>query len=342
LLLHFADRYYPALAAEPRGVETLLVPFYDGAEPVGTVWMVSHDFERRFDREDERLIGVLSRFASAGWRLRRAEQAATTSRRRKAEVLATMAHELRNPFSAILSAAGLLQRVATDDPRVVRPTEVILRQTRHIATLMEDLFDIERIERGKLQLDRRTIDLRDIVVATIETCRGQIDRRGQVLTVDQGTTPVLAHADPVRLVQVLSNLIDNASKFTPDFGLIAIEVSNDGRDAVVAVRDTGAGVAAESADGIFEPFVQLEASGDQAAGGLGLGLALVRRLVALHGGTVAVSSNGAGRGSCFTVRLPLRSDSDGAGHVVRGSGLFVRRGRPPWGTPTPLFSRPRP
>jgi signal transduction histidine kinase len=328
LLLDLADLRLPSplLTVEPRFVEALLVPFFDGAEPIGTVWMVSHDVERRFDREDERLIGVLSRFASAGWRLMKAEETANGSRQRKTEFLATVAHELRNPFSAILGATALLQQVAVDDPRVSRAAGVIVRQTNHMSRLMEDLLDVERIDRGKLQLERCPVDLRDVAVQAVETRRGQIERQGQVLTVDLGTQPVVVDADPVRLVQVLSNLLDNASKYTPPSGQISIEVATRADDAVMAVRDTGVGVAVDRADRIFEPFAQLDAAGYQPADGLGLGLTLVRRLAELHGGTVELASEGTGRGSTFTVRLPLRSISPWSSRDSRESLVHERNG----------------
>lgn len=305
-LLYLADRYFPALSAEPRFVEALLVPFYDRGRSIGTVWIVSHDFKRKFDREDERLIRVLSRFASAGWQLLKASETAAASSQRKDEFLATLGHELRSPFGAILSAAALLRQIANGDDRVERAIAVITRQTHHISRLMDDLLDIERIENGKLHLEKHTIDLRTIVSETIDTRRSQIERRRHMLTVDLGAQPVLVDADPVRLVQVLSNLIDNATKYTPEHGRISVAVSSDRDEAAIAVSDTGVGVPAERVQSIFEPFTQLTESDGLSAGGLGLGLALVRRLTELHGGSVSAASAGRGQGSCFTVRLPMR------------------------------------
>jgi len=304
VLLSLAHRYYQTLAAQPPFVEALLMPLYDRATAIGAIWMVSHDDERRFDREDERLIGVLSRFAAAGWQLRKTSEGAVTRYRRQAEFVATLAHELRNPLAALLGAATLLQHV-TRDPVVSRATDVIVRQTHHVSRLIADLLDVERIDRGKLQLSRQVVDLRGEVAEIINTQRMQIEGRGQVLTVRLGPGPLLVNADPVRLKQILSNLVDNASQYTPVGGHIAVEVARHGRQGVISVRDSGVGLAADSLVGIFEPFAQIGVQADRPTGGLGLGLAVVRRLTELHGGTVAATSRGRGCGSCFTVRLPV-------------------------------------
>ena len=171
--------------------------------------------------------------------------------------------------------------------------------------LADDLLDIARIENGQLELERGLVDIRAIVAETLEARRTQIERRQHSLTIDIGVAPVLVDGDALRLAQVVSNLVDNAAKYTPEQGSITVALSSDGDEAVVTVRDTGVGIPSGQAKRIFEPFAQLPDSRHASAGGVGLGLALVKRLTELHGGQVAVASEGAGQGSCFTIRLPL-------------------------------------
>jgi signal transduction histidine kinase len=306
-LMHLADRCFPALFAEPRFVEALLIPFHDHGRPVGTVWIVSHTIDRKFDREDERIVRVLSQFASAAWQLWKTTESLAESSRRKDDFLATLGHELRNPFAAIAAAASILQQCVTDDERATRAVNVVARQSLHVSRLLDDLLDIARINSGKLLLETRRVDLRTVVEEAIETSRPKIERRRQSITMELGADPILLEADPVRLAQVVSNLVDNAVKYTPENGNIFVAVSAEGSEAMVAVRDTGIGVPADRAQSIFQPFTQLGDASDMSAGGLGLGLALVRSLTELHGGAVQVVSAGPGEGSCFTVRLPLHS-----------------------------------
>lgn len=306
-LMHLADRYFPALVAEPRFVEALLIPFHDHGRPIGTVWIVSHSLERKFGKDDERIVGLLARVASVGWQLWKTAEAAATHNRQKEDFLATLGHELRNPLASIMTAAGIVQLRVTHDAAVAHAAAVITRQCRHMSRLMDDMLDVARIHSGKLQLERCTTDVRTVVAESIEMRRAQIERRKHVLTIDLGVEPMWVEGDPVRLTQVISNLVDNAAKYTPDSGRISVVVSSERNDVVVVVRDTGVGIPAEQAERIFEPFTQLNPIHDSAAGGLGLGLALVRSLAELHGGRVEVVSAGPNQGSCFTVRLPMRS-----------------------------------
>ena len=304
-LMHLADRCFPALLATPRFVEALLIPFHVNGKPIGTVWVVSHTEDRKFDREDERVVRELSSFASAGWQLLQASEALAERNRQKDDFIATLGHELRNPLGAIVAATSVLQQRTSPDSSAQRALDIIVRQSQHMRRLADDLLDIARIENGQLQLERGLVDLRTIVAETLEARRTQIERRQHSLTIDIGVAPVLVDGDALRLAQVVSNLVDNAAKYTPEQGSITVALSSDGDEAVVTVRDTGFGIPSGQAKRIFEPFAQLPDSRHASAGGVGLGLALVKRLTELHGGQVAVASEGAGQGSCFTIRLPL-------------------------------------
>lgn len=225
--------------------------------------------------------------------------------RRKDQFIATLAHELRNPLSVLTSAALMFKMDGATSADLKRAADMIGRQVEQLTRLINDLLDMARIEHAKLQLDLRSLDLRKIVTDTLESRRADAERRKQSLTMHLTRQPVMVDADAVRLVQVVSNLVDNAVKYTPDAGHIDVALTADRDEAVIIVQDDGAGIPSERVDSIFEPFVQLSESRNVARGGLGLGLSLVRRLTELHGGTVDVASEGQGRGSRFAVHLPL-------------------------------------
>jgi signal transduction histidine kinase len=285
-------------------VEALLIPFHDHGKAVGTVWVVSHTHERKFDKEDEHIIGTLAQFASAGWQLWKSLEAAEEAGRRKDDFLATLGHELRNPVGAIATAASIVRRHVSE-PAGSRAVEIISRQCRHMSRLVDDLLDVARIGTGKLELQKQPVDLRTIIEQTIETSRAQIERRGHRVSIEFAPGPVILHADPVRLTQLLSNVVDNAAKYTPPNGDISIVVSSDDGEASIEVRDTGIGIPSGQLHSIFDRFTQLQHSGDS-VGGLGLGLTLVRSLTELHSGTVVATSGGPGQGSCFIIRLPIQ------------------------------------
>jgi signal transduction histidine kinase len=225
--------------------------------------------------------------------------------RRKDEFLATLGHELRNPLSVLTTASLIFKMEGASTADMKHAAEIIGRQVQHVTRLVNDLLDMERIDNGKLQLDLRPVDLREIVTNTLELRRADAERRKQSLTMQLTPDPVVVDADAVRLAQVVSNLVDNAVKYTPDAGHINVAVTADGREAVIVVQDDGAGIPPERVESIFEPFVQLPQSRNAARGGMGLGLSLVRRLTELHGGKVDVTSGGQGGGSRFAVHLPL-------------------------------------
>ncbi|RIK91582.1 MAG: hypothetical protein DCC71_25035, partial [Proteobacteria bacterium] len=223
--------------------------------------------------------------------------------RRKDEFLAMLAHELRNPLAPMQTGLELLRH---GDPQQVEWAQAILeRQLRHMARLVDDLLDVSRLTRGKLALQVEPVDLTALVRSATDPCRSFLDARGHQLALRLPSEPLPALADPVRIEQVVMNLLHNAGKFTPPGGTIEVTLRRVGDAAELAVRDDGAGIAAEALASIFELFAQGDQSIARAQGGLGIGLTLVREIVELHFGEVKAASAGPGCGSTFTVRLPL-------------------------------------
>ena len=236
---------------------------------------------------------------------KRAEEALHLADRRKDEFLAMLAHELRNPLAPIGSAADMLRMAYADEPRVKQIGDIVARQVAHMRHLVDDLLDVSRVTRGLVTVDRRSLDLRDAVGEAIEQARPLVDARRHALQVRLAGQPLLVDGDHTRLVQVATNLINNAAKYTPEGGLIEVALDLvDGR-AQLMVRDNGSGIGPDLLPVVFDLFTQGSRTLDRTQGGLGLGLALVRKLVDLHGGRVDAASPGLGRGSTFTVRLPL-------------------------------------
>lgn len=318
-LMHLPDRCFPALTADPRVVEALLVPFHNHGMPIGTVWVVAHSFDRTFDREDERIVRVLAEFASAGWQLWKSSELAIETSRKKDVFLATLGHELRNPLAAIGAAASNLSLRLAEDTRARRAIDIIRHQSSHVSRLIDDLRDAAQTGLRTLELHTTSVDLQSIILETVESQRSQLEQYQHHLTTELGAEPVVIEADPVRLAQMISNLLDNAAKYTPIGGHIGIAMTNTATDVRIAVSDNGGGIPADQWSAVFEPFTRLREGHDASPGGLGLGLALVRNLANLHGGTVSVTSDGPGRGSCFTIRLP---------HSI-GQTVSERSERPP-------------
>jgi signal transduction histidine kinase/ActR/RegA family two-component response regulator len=229
---------------------------------------------------------------------------------RKDEFLAMLAHELRNPLAPIKSAAELLRRTTGGDARVQRASEVIARQVGHMSALVNDLLDVSRVTRGLVAIERQPQDLHAVVRDAIEQVRPLIESRGHVLHAEPAARPLWVSGDRKRLVQIFANLLTNAARYTPDGGRIEVRsAADDSGHARVSVTDSGIGIAPELLPRVFDLFVQGERGADRTQGGLGIGLALVRSLAQLHDASVEVASDGAGRGSCFSVRLPLLAPS---------------------------------
>jgi signal transduction histidine kinase len=225
--------------------------------------------------------------------------------RRKDEFLATLAHELRNPLAPILNGVQLLGFGMPTEEELHELHDVLERQVRHMIRLVEDLLDVSRITSDKIELQREKVRIQDIVQSAVQTSRPLIDGSRHQLTIDVPPAPIVVQGDTVRLTQVLSNLLNNAAKYTPEGGKIYLSVAAEDAWCVIRVRDTGLGIPPAMLDDVFKIFVQIHNHPRSSKGGLGIGLSLVKRLVEMHGGTVSVTSEGEGKGAEFTVRLPL-------------------------------------
>jgi CheY-like chemotaxis protein len=237
---------------------------------------------------------------------RRAEEALRMADRRKDEFLATLAHELRNPLAPIRQAALISKAASASDAQKRWSHDVIDRQVLHMSLLLDDLLDISRVTRGTLVLRIQPTDLASLIDAAVETARPTIDAKRHALLVQIPPEPVRFSADPLRVAQVLSNLLTNAAKYTDAEGQIRLSASVEADQVVISVADNGIGISADAMPRIFEMFAQVHSSTDRSEGGLGIGLALAKGLVELHGGKMEASSEGLGRGSEFTIRLPRR------------------------------------
>ncbi len=277
-----AELRFRAGDGTPRWFKVHAVPLADGGHPA-------------------KWIGVASDIDS----VKRAQEELRKADRRKDEFLAMLAHELRNPLAPVVSSVNTLRLVTRGDPTLIRLADVISRQTRHMSRLLDDLLEVSRITAGRIRLRLASIDARLAVEEAAEINRPLFEQRGQRLDVLVPDTPIWVSADLTRLVQALGNLLNNASKYTPNRGAVAIEARADHGQARVSVRDSGIGIDPEVMEGIFDLFTQGGQTLDRAEGGLGIGLALVKRIAELHGGSVSAASDGRGKGSRFDVWLPL-------------------------------------
>jgi signal transduction histidine kinase len=237
------------------------------------------------------------------------------------EFLAELGHELRSPLAAICNALQVLALQEDDAATRESARGLMERQTQCIGRLVDGLLEVSRIEHGKIQLRKEPLDLAQCVTRAVETVRSSIEEHGHQLEVTLPRESVFVHADPGRLEQVLTNLLHNAAKYTEPGGRIWVTAEARGGDVVLRVRDTGIGIDRETLSHVFDSFFQVERTLDHSQGGLGIGLALVRKLVKMHGGSVSASIPGLGRGSEFVVRLPLASTlrgQDAAGKACDG------------------------
>jgi len=239
--------------------------------------------------------------------------------------LAMLGHELRNPLAVISNTAQLLRLTSSDDGRLSRAHEVLERQTRHMGRLIDGLLDLARIARGKVSLDRGTIDARQVAEGVLHDRRAEAETRNLTLTLHAPGEALWIYADPVRMAQVVDNLVGNAIKFTGPRGRVEVMLRAEEEWAVVVVRDTGIGMQPEAIEAMFEPFQQGSQELARSAGGLGLGLALARGIVELHDGTIVARSAGLGSGCEVEVRLPLSRRAVAAGSDAARSSVPARR-----------------
>jgi signal transduction histidine kinase/CHASE1-domain containing sensor protein len=286
-------------AAQVRGY--LAVPVVSRTGEVLAGLFLAHCEAGHFTDHHERLLLGLAAQASIALDNARLLRDLQDADRRKDEFLAVLGHELRNPLAPVVTALEVARRDPSSAPRQL---QLIERQTRHMVRIVDDLLDVSRISRGKIELRRQPLEVGEALSRAAESAAPLARTREQVLSVTPPAEPLVVDADPVRLDQILGNLLSNAIKYTPPGGQVALSAELRGGALCIEVSDTGIGIPAESQKSLFDPFVQVPGAKDYSTGGLGIGLALVRGLVELHGGTVTVRSGGAGKGSVFTVTLP--------------------------------------
>jgi PAS domain S-box-containing protein len=321
------------------GVKAIICcPLVKGGRLVAMM-AVHQDAPRRWTAGEVALVeAVVERCWAHIERVRGAE-ALRDADRRKSEFLATLAHELRNPLAPIRNGLELMRMQSagkpvgksvgnaagrTADPALLDNVRAMMeRQVNHMVHLVNDLLDIARVSSGKLVLQMRRVDLREAIATAVETSRPLIDANGHRLEVDVPDLALEVEADPVRISQVVSNLLSNAAKYTPHGGRIVLAARIEGALLAISVQDNGIGIGAESLGAVFDMFTQVERSLTRSNGGLGIGLSLVRRLVELHGGSVLAASDGVGRGSTFTVRLTLAAGAPQGPDLVHGDTVLA-------------------
>jgi signal transduction histidine kinase len=273
---------------------------------------VQDEMHGLYNELEQRVAERTSELVTANSALRQIQSELRENDRRKDQFLAMLGHELRNPLAAICNAVSVLQGIGPHPPDVNWCGEVIERQSEHLTRLVNDLLDVSRVSRGKIQLEKEVLDLVAAARQAVESCRPFINARRHELILSFPPGPVLVEGDRTRLAQVVANLVNNAAKYTDQGGRIEVSVESEAGDreyVVLRVRDNGRGMDAEAIGNLFELFYQADVNLDRSDGGLGVGLALVRSLVQMHGGTVEAHSAGRGRGSEFTVRLPCASET---------------------------------
>ena len=283
----------------------ICVPLVVSGRTLGLLTFATAESARNYTAADLALAMDLAHRAAVAVENSQLYQALREADRRKDEFLATLAHELRNPLAPVRNALQILKMPRVDAETVQRSREMMERQVQHLVRLVDDLMDVSRVMRGKIELRRERVELATVVARAVETVQPLIDAQGQHLSVEMSSDSLLLDADPVRLAQVVTNLLTNAAKYTEPSGRIWLTTGRDGDMAVLRIRDNGIGIAPHMLPRIFELFVQVDHASTKAQGGLGIGLTLVKNLVEMHNGIVQARSDGLDRGSEFVVRLPL-------------------------------------
>jgi PAS domain S-box-containing protein len=282
----------------------MFVPIHIKERPVGGFFAIWWTERRSFTDWEMRLLQGISDLAGIFLENAQLYRDAAEANRAKDEFLATLSHELRNPLGAITNAVAALERRGGGaEEATTRLRQIIYRQTHHLTRLVDDLLDVARATAGKIPLNRQPVDLSEVAGGCVRSLRASGRARRHRVTFRAES--VIVNADPTRLAQIITNMLDNAIKFTPSGGSVDLDVLREGQEAVLRVSDTGIGIASEMLPRVFELFTQAEQPMDRSVGGLGIGLTLSRRLVEMHGGTIRASSEGRGRGAQFTVRVPI-------------------------------------
>jgi signal transduction histidine kinase len=290
------------LCSEYRALRSSVLRLWKDAHPSPEI----SDFEDmiRFNEAVDQLV------ASSVFSFTNAQrEAEETERRRRTQFLAMLGHELRNPLSPIITASSVLKMAKGNEKVIDNASNVIARQVTHMAGLIDDLLEIARVTRGQIEVKLDDVEIEQVINDAIEQVTPQIEARGHRFDVQRLPKPTVVRCDKKRLIQVIANLLTNAVKYTPDGGRVQLSSVLHENEVVITVEDNGVGMPPEFVPHAFDLFAQVEPTSDRAAGGLGLGLALVKTLVQLHGGKVACSSKGLGKGSRFTVWLPRQQDS---------------------------------
>lgn len=274
--------------------------------------LLNRDLERRVAERTADLEAAATRLSASEERLKEAD-------RRKDEFLAMLSHELRNPLAPIRNAVAILHAVGSPDPHVTQARTIVERQVAHLTRLVDDLLDASRLTQGRISLKRETLSLSEVIEGALESARPIVDQHEHTLSVEMSDAPLIVNGDRTRLVQIVTNLLSNAAKFTPKGGRLTLSVEPNQAGALIRVRDNGVGIPRQSLSRIFELFAQEESTLARSQGGLGIGLTLVKKLVEMHGGHVEIESDGSGAGTEVRFSLPTVAAPDAGAHASAGS-----------------------
>jgi signal transduction histidine kinase len=310
-LVHDGQEYLHASVLCPvhGDPELIAIPLRGRGQTFGVLTFSHERSGRQFSSADQQTVEAFASYTASAMDKARHQREVEEADRRKNEALSVLAHELRNPLAVIRHAVAVLRLCNKDESAVRSTQDVIDRQVTHMVRLVDDLSDLSRLANGKVRLELEPLDLTTVVREAVENCRAAVELRKHRLAVRWPQAPLQVLADRVRLTQVVTNLLSNASKYTPPGGCISLSVDQDVNEAVLSVCDNGIGIPAVTLPKVFDTFLQAEGSLGMSQGGLGIGLSLVRRFVEMHGGSVQAASAGANCGSEFTVRLPLARGS---------------------------------
>lgn len=305
-LMTLPERHFDYISEiTPTVEEVLLIPFAVDGDIVGTVWIASHDPHKGFDREDVRLITNLTAFAAAGFKTQKVLKAQEDAIRNRDEFLAILGHELRNPLSPMVAVHRLLSAKTVHDSTRWTAVDVIGRQLAHMQRLVDDLLDVSRIAEGKLSITKVPVDIVGLIREAIESAAFNAEKATLVMGATLPAEPIYVNADPSRIIQIVTNLLNNAIKFTSAKGRIDVKIQSSEKHVFISVKDTGIGLAPKSMKTIFSMFNQVDGQSQNNKGGLGIGLGLAKTLTELHDGTIGVKSAGLNQGCEFTIQLPL-------------------------------------